>query len=218
MKKYNYFIGIMLSLILLPCTIYADCTQEEIEHFKEIEDQYKVTYEFNKESKDYTLKFYSPEPNAYDFNIYIDYEIDCKYFSEKEYECYHIHSGEVEVGIFSENKSCEKSFRDTKFQLTKYNTYSEDKLCEGIEEFVLCQPTYDKEITYDTFVERVNIYKKTKSKKEKVENKNQDTNSKVIDFIDNNITEIIIITIFIAVVVVAIILIAKSAKKSRRLE
>ena len=40
MNKLKYLLSIAIVFIILPNTIYADCTEEEISHFKEIEDDY----------------------------------------------------------------------------------------------------------------------------------------------------------------------------------
>ena len=98
-------------------------------------------------------------------------------------------------------------------------------MCEGIEEFVLCQPTYDKEIDYDTFVSRVNTYKKTKQEKVVDEPQKETENKKInviinniLKFIQDNLFTITIITVFAIAIIVTIILTAKKIKKSRRLE
>ena len=59
---------------MLPNIIYADCTTNEISYFKRIEDDYKITYTNNKDTKDYTVTFYSPEPDKYEYMIYAESE------------------------------------------------------------------------------------------------------------------------------------------------
>ena len=65
MNKLKYLLSIAIVFIILPNTIYADCTEEEISHFKEIEEDYIVAYELDKESKDYTIIITNPEPTKY---------------------------------------------------------------------------------------------------------------------------------------------------------
>ena len=50
-KKY-LILTTMLSLLCINKT-YAACTQQEINDFKKIEDEYKITYKFDKETKTY---------------------------------------------------------------------------------------------------------------------------------------------------------------------
>ena len=99
-----------------------------------------------------------------------------------------------------------------------YNKLSEDPLCEGNEDFVLCNPSYDKEIDYDTFVSRLNTYKKNKGNNPSSSSNSVKEENAIITYIKNNLVSIITITIFIILVIITIILTAKSIKKSRRLE
>ncbi len=208
----------LLILLLLPITTKAYCTDEEKLYFKEIEDEYKVTYELNKETKNYTIKFYNAEPDRYTLGIYgvVDDNVKYKSISDNEEEYANIKPGEYKLGVFGVTKECDEAVKTFKLNLQKYNNFSEDPLCEGIEEFVLCQPTYDKEIDYETFVSRVNTYKKTQEKKQATIDKKD--NNQMVEFIENNLFQIIIIGVFITAVIVTIILTAKSVKKSRRLE
>ena len=90
-------------------------------------------------------------------------------------------------------------------------------MCKGNEEFVLCQPTYDKDIDYDTFKERLEVYKKTKTENN-AKNNNTKKENIVINYIKNNIVQVSLIAISLVLVIIIIISIAKRQKKSRRLE
>ena len=45
----------LVSLIVNTNIIYAECTSKDTDYFKSIEDKYQTTYEFNKDTKTYTL-------------------------------------------------------------------------------------------------------------------------------------------------------------------
>lgn len=217
----NKLLFIALLSLFIPSTIYADCTKEEINNFKKIEDDYKITYEFNKDTKLYTLTFYSPEPDIYDYtspdsNTFLN----CEVINNNTVKCSNIQSDEYNFEIIGMTDSCDITLKKIKITLPKYNTYSEDPLCEGIEEFVLCQPTYDKDIDYETFVSRVNSYKKNHPVKEDIDEKKEEPKeqNKIIKYIQDNLFQIIIMIVFITLVIMTIILTAKSIKKSRRLE
>lgn len=221
MNNYKYLVFLIL-FILLPNVIFAGCASEEIEHFKEIEDDYKITYEFNKDSKKYMVTLYTPEPNMYEYYIYAsDNEFsNCEYLNDHETKCNSVNPNEYKIEIIGQTTNCNDVFKTIRLNLAKYNPYSEDSICEGIEDFVLCQPTYDKDIDYNTFVSRVTTYKKTLSKNTNLtNNKGNDINrNAIIQYLKENMFQIIIITIFIIMVVITVILTTKSAKKSRRLE
>ena len=68
MKK-KYIISALLIFILNINTISAACTQEEINEFKKIEDEYKVTYNFNQNTKKYKIKFTASMPDKYYYKI-----------------------------------------------------------------------------------------------------------------------------------------------------
>jgi len=221
MNKIKNLLTIAIIFTILPNAIYADCTTEEIKHFKKIEKDYKVTYEFNKDTETYTITFYNPEPDNYDYAIYgIDDMSSCKEINRQETKCENLLGNNYYLQIVGITETCNDTLKEVSTNLSRQNNYWDDPLCEGIEEFVLCQPTYDKEIDYDTFVSRVNIYKKTKQReetksKEEKENKIIDN---LINFIKDNLLNIVLIIIFVVAITITVILAAKSIRKSRRLE
>ena len=218
-KKY-LILTTMLSLLCINKT-YAACTQQEINDFKKIEDEYKITYKFDKETKTYTLELQRGNYEMYDYRFYVNGELQCSDLNKKTAKCYYFSPGTYRVDIVGNTKMCTDILKTINLKLIKYNKYSEDPLCEGIEEFVLCQPTYEKEIDYDTFVSRVNTYKKSKTEANNEEDPPKKENlylDKIKLYIKENIIQIVIITIFVILVTISTIIGIKSIKKSRRLE
>lgn len=224
MNRYKYLIFTIVLFLTCITNTYAACTQEEINEFKKVEDDYVVKYEFNKNSKTYTLQFEASLPNKYYYEISETENIMCKGIDETSIECDGFEADTYQIVIVGMTKTCNDILKTTTITLPKYNKYAEDPLCKGIAEFVLCTPTYGKEIDYDTFVSRVETYKKTKIKNENIQDDdNEEDNdkeliNKIKDYIQENLIQIIIITIFIILVVITIIITAKSIRKSRRLE
>ena len=222
MNKLRFFITILL-FIMLPNIIYADCTTDEISYFKRIEDDYKITYTYNKDTKDYTVTFYSPEPDKYEYMIYAESEQfnNCDAISERETKCNNVAPDEYYIEILGQTNTCNDTMKEITLNITRKNSYVDDPLCEGIEEFVLCQPNYEKELDYETFVSRVNTYKKTKQKTiedEVIEEDNNKFINNILNLIKENIFQIIIVIVFLTIIIVTIILTVKSIRKSRRLE
>ena len=215
-KKY-ITLTLILSLLCMNKT-YAACTQEEIDDFKKIEDEYKITYEINRVTKDYMLNIYNPSPEKYKFVLLINGDIKCTSYESGKIECRNIPSGSHKVEVVSQSVSCKDTLKTFVLELPKYNQYADDPLCEGIDEFVLCQPTYEKEIDYDTFVSRVNTYKRTKSKENIKEKDKSKENNVLIEYIKENLVKIVIILTFIVLLTITIIVTLNSARKSRRLE
>ena len=226
MKKYNLLLSIISLSLFIPTLTYADCTKEELDNFKEIENEYKVTYEFDRDSKKYKLKFINPNYENYGYMLF--YEIseeqtkyyDLRQLNTEEYEQSDFEAGKYRIEIYGKTETCNEKLKEITLKLSKYNQFSEDPLCSGIEDFVLCQPTYDKDIDYNTFVSRINSYKKKieSSNTNNTDNQKKEEDSKIVKYIKDNLIQIIIVIIFIIMVTVTAILTANSIKKSRRLE
>lgn len=238
MKKLKYIlITILLSLSL--CTeVSAKCTEEEKKHFKEIESSYKVTYEYDENTKKYSVTYYMPEVTSYIYGTLIkdtDGTSSCEVIDVYTIKCTGKNwEDSLEYTIKGNTKTCDDTLKTGTVTIKKkntYNKYSESELCQGIEDFVLCQPNYDKEITKEEFESRVETYKNSLEKKEneQTQDKNNPSNEpnqkentitleKIINYIKDNIITIAIILVFIVLSIITIILVTKNIKKSRRLE
>lgn len=215
-KKY---IAVTLILSLLSINkVSAHCTQEEKDGFKKAEEEYKVTYEFNKESKDYTIYFKSTEPDKYYYQIYTDDKLQCNTIDEETVKCIHFKPDHYSIDIVGVTSTCNDVLKEFTIKLS-YNKYWEDPLCEGNEEFYLCNPSYDKEVDRETFESRLNTYKKTQQQKnEEKKNVEETEETKIIKLIKDNWVPIIIVLIFIILVIITAIITIKQSRKSRRLE
>lgn len=218
MIKKKYIISTLILSLLCMNKTYAACTQEEINAFKKIEDDFKVTYKFDKTTNDYHITIYNPAPDDYAYTFKED-------LNHMKYE-----SGDGETLTFSGIKSgtyetiiiglkgCTDDLKTITFKLPKLNKYYQDPLCEGIDEFVLCEPTYSKEIDYETFKSRIQTYKKSKDNQKTESTEPQIKENQTLNYIKDNIYSIIIIIVFIVLVTITTIVTAKSIRKSRRLE
>lgn len=223
--KYKYILFLLLIIIIPINKIYADCIKEEenIERFKR---EFKVTYEFVKEASEYggyILTIYNPDRHNYKYKMYKDKDTVCNEENEYYTKCYYYMPGEYIVDILSTSNTCKEILTKIYFKLP-YNIYSKDPVCSGIEDFVLCDPTYDKEIDYETFLSRVEVYKQS------IQQQDEDLNiepideirvslkDKIMDFIIKNI--FIIVTIIIAIILLIILIVSmiKNYKEKWRLE
>ena len=223
-KKRYLTLTLALSLIGMNKS-YAACTQEQLDAFKLVEKEYKITYELNHQTKLYNVIFHR------DINKNYTYAIDSNmnkneniYVTDNVITYKNISPGEYTIEIIDTDDSCKDAYKTITIKVPRYNKYSEDQLCEGIEEFYLCQENYEKEIDRETFESRVNTYK---IKKEKDDNKQEEieTNKEydkglleIIEYIQENLTQVIIITVFIILIIITTIVTVKQSRKSRRLE
>jgi hypothetical protein len=225
-KRYAIFTIALFALNIH--TISASCTQEEINSFKRIEDKYTVKYEINKSTKTYDVYFNAPKPDSYYYKIYSNNNLECEKINDTTMKCINFPPDVYEIIVVGVTNTCNDILKTINIKLPKYNTLSEDPLCVGIEDFVLCSPTYDKEITYEEFASRVATYKKTLVKKEEEEKVKEEENkqpeietntlTEIIEYIKSNWLEITIIVVFVILATITSIITIKSARKSRRLE
>ena len=220
MKKTKYLaLTLILSLLCMNKT-YAVCTEEAREEFEKIENQYKITTTFNSDDKTYNIKIEQADVSKFKYRFAIDYQYHCKKISNTVTECYGLKNGTTfYANIVGNTKICNEILKEEEIRLKKYNDFYGDPLCEGIEEFVLCQEIYDREIDRETFEKRINSYKASKEKidKEKHEDNNK-KNNEITTYIEENLIQTIIISCFIILIIISAIVGYKMIRKSRRLE
>ena len=162
-KKRYLTLTLVLSLIGMNKS-YAACTQEQLDAFKLVEDQYKVTVRLNQLTKKYDVILYRNINNKYMYVIDRNITTNENVLSDENTITFKnaLH-GEYTVEIIDDN--CKDSYKTITIKVPRYNQYSEDPLCEGIEEFYLCQESYEKEIDRETFESRINTYRSKKEKR-----------------------------------------------------
>lgn len=211
----------LVSLIVNTNIIYAECTTKDKEYYESIKDKYNISYEFDKDTKAYKLYLTYGDISTFTYYAIGDgIDNSGSYMDENKIVIDNLIPGNYAIYVIGASESCSDTFREEAIALPQYNEYSFDPICEGIEEFVLCSPTYDKEIDYDTFISRVNSYKKNKSAKDsKTDNKTEKIT--ITEWIKNNSKYIIYGLIGIAVIIIMIIIIKiiyNRERKRRRLE
>ena len=227
MRKLKNLLITLTLLLLLPVTANADCESD----FKAIEDKFKVTYKYNYETDDFTITLVNPDYKKYSYTFAsLDAINETNPQISEDGTLTHTISNYKDstykyyvIAIYDECSG--KKAKQGTIELKKDNRFAYSPLCEGYEEFVLCQKDYYKELDEETFKERLEIYKKTKvnqkdngssDKKEEKENNNIITT--ITKFIEKNIKIIIIIAVSIIAIMASIILFTKKYKKRRRLE
>ena len=234
MKKKFLIINAII-LLMITNKVNAACSQYELDHFKEIESQYKATYYYDESIKEYVIEYYMPEPDRYKYQIAISTEgsINCDNADSNTIKCHgKDYDGEQILIILGSSKTCNDELKRDIITIPKHveNKYYGNSLCEGIEEFALCQKDYDKELPEEEFTARVESYKKSLSKKPTNDDTSKDGNNdddhnnlntvfdNIFRYIQNHLAIIIVGTIFAILLIITIILKIKSIRKSRYLE
>lgn len=234
MKRKKSLLLITLLSLLSTNKVYAACTEAELNHFKEIENQYSVTYEYDKNTDEYSIIYYMPEPNKYAYYIFLPQDTVCTSPALSTLKCTGKNlSGKYEMIIQGTTSSCTDDLKKESLEIPKYNKYYGREECQGIEEFSLCQETYNKDVTEEDFKSRTDLYKESKANNPSSSTNNNNNNNdndknnnikentffeKIVYYVQNNLTKVIIITVFIILLVITGVITIKSIKKSRRLE
>ena len=214
----------IIVIFLFPIIVKAECSEELRTLFNENEEDFSIIYEMDPSTKKYTVYYYNPLPDKFDYADNLPEGIEWEIYKENLTANYDVPVGKYEAYVVGITGGCENTiFQKIEIDLPEPSKLSEDEHCKGIEEFVLCQPDYDKEISYEDFVSRTETYRKTKAKKEEEEKKNKEKErnqiiTKIVNYINDNLVTIVIVIIFIVVVVASFIVGIKSFRKSRRLE
>ena len=226
MKKNKYIILTLMMFGLQTQHISAACTQEELNEFKKNEDTYIMKYEYDKSTEKYNIYIEGKNNQLYNYIIYTDNAFECEETQDNRIKCHSFEPGNYKIEILGQTATCDSVLKRKTLKIPKYNKYSEDPLCEGIEEFVLCNPAYSKDLEYETFVSRVETYKKNHASTKPTEEQKKPTGltkvedfiDKIIDYVKENWIEITIVVVFIILVLITAIAKIKSIRKSRYLE
>ena len=221
-KKRYIVLTLVLSLIGINKS-YAACTQDQLDAFKLVEKEYKVTYELNRSTNDYTVNLYEDENDKYEY-VFDENLVKDRMLSiiNNSIVIENVPFGEYTLEIKSKEQNCNETLKTITIKLPRYNQYSEDPLCDGIEEFYLCQETYEKVVDRETFESRVKTYKKTKEQQneERPTEPEEESNklNELLLYTQNHLIEVIIVVMFIILVIITTIVTIKQSRKSRRLE
>lgn len=230
MKQIKYILFSFLILFLSILSVNADCTNEELNELKKEASKIRVTYKHlgsNVDTEGTVIDYlFDLTFNNLTDDMYIkidDYNEEWKEINNKKIVINNIATGKYKFSIYS--NSCQEKIGDINVKLPKFNSYSLDPLCEGIDsnDFPLCSKYLEYQPSYETFKNKVEEYKKNN------EIKKEDNNTKIdkisLKQILNNILSfiskyqlILIITLSIFLIIIIVITIVKRKKKRGVLE
>lgn len=217
MKKISYIFTILLSIILFISHVNAECTSEELNELKNKADKIRVTYEHlgavDIGDGDVTYSLFNVNIKNIPVDFYVKYNDD-KLLPENNLISKQMTFGKKEIIIYSNN--CEEKLKTINFKLPRFNMYSLNPLCEGIDgdDFALCGKYYDYDVSYDNFVKRVTNYRNTHDASKNEETINEKSLlDEVLNIIKDNYLYIGIAFGIIMVVILLILLIKKRKKR-----
>lgn len=228
MKNIKYLMFGILFLFFDIFYVNASCSTDEIMSLVSEANKIKVTYKHkgivetvvddinytNYYAFDVTIKnvsddFYISIPGVNINLIPIDGVIDTN-----------LNNGDWLFQVYS-NK-CDVIINEIKVHLPKFNLYSLDSLCEGIDgdDFALCGKYYEYDISYDTFKEQVDKYRITHN----IDKITNEDGNDLENIVDASINFIILnkyyfaVGISILILLLVIILLVKKKRKRGVLE
>lgn len=218
-KKISYVFIILFSIMIFSSYVYADCSDEEYKKYKEEADKIKVTYKHLE--KNYSLGFDSDQifnvflrnvPNNFYATMYDDRVKLQVLQSISTITIENVSNGLIKVKVYA--NECQKELRKIEIKVPRFNSYSTDPLCEGvdIEKFPLCGKYYDYEVSREDFEKRVNHYRQLYIKENTII-KSKTLLSKIVSFITSNILYFSIGIGSIFIIVIVYIIIHKRTKR-----
>lgn len=190
MRNVKYMLFTLLFLFINTFYVQASCTNEDLTELRTEASKIKITYKHNGpiETDDFIdyNRFEVTVKNIPD-NFYIKYSGDSETLVPNNGVAKTtLSNGNWNFKVYS-NK-CDEQISLIEVFLPRFNMYSLDPLCEGIDgdDFALCGKYYEYDVEYENFKDRVEHYRATY----KIDSKNDDDNSYEKSYF-NNIIEFI---------------------------
>lgn len=234
-KKSKYLMTITILSLIFCNKVYASCSEIELNHFKEIESKFTLKYDYDTNNNQTIIKYYNPEPDRYMYRILGTPNVVFKIVDKYNYTVTGSILETYTIEVFGLGSGCSETLKTFIVKPPEKVSVLKEEYCEGIEDFVLCQPDYDKVITREEFASRIETYKNSLKKEndnnthsnenETVVNNNTEKQEEKINFINtitkyiqDNLIKVIIVTVFIILLIVTAIIFIRKSIKSRRLE
>lgn len=214
MKNIKYMLFAMLFLLLNMFYVNASCTEEELSNLKSETEKIKITYKhlgkIEKEDEIFYNVFEVKVKNI-DNDMYVSLLGGTKTLTPVNNEILeNFNNGTWLFDIYS-NK-CNSKLDTIKVFIPRFNEYSLDPLCNGIDsdDFPLCGKYYEYDVSYRNFKERVTQYRNThviKDKDKTDDNKGiKDYIKYIIDYLlKSQIYVIISLTILLLILIMIVI-------------
>ena len=218
MKNIKYLLFSILILFLNIFYVNASCTDDEITSLKELAKDIKVSYKHKgKVETDerilYNLFDVTVKNLTNEFYVFLP-ELSTKLISEDGGATIELDNGIWHFKIYS--SQCNIEVDEINVFLPKFNLFSLDPLCEGIngDDFPLCGKYYEEDITYDEFEKSVISYRE----KNKIDN-SFDSNglkiliNKIVRFVIDYKIYFIVSVIALFLLIIMFIVIRRNKKR-----
>ncbi len=186
MRKFLKYIVFVIAFILFMPNTKASCSYTRLANLKKLASNVNITYTY--EIVDNKAVFTFTVANIVDGIYFFDSLNEKSYTQHGEFKLNNFEDGKkYRFFIKSSDKNCKDEVLLTKYiTLPKYNQFYGDPICEGIENYTLCQKWGTFNVTtYKDYVAQIQKYK-SKNKKENtevIEEKQPTLTDKILNFL-----------------------------------
>lgn len=186
MKKHCIYIIMIFVLLLMPKMVYADglygiCDYKDLSDYRALANNVNITYSYDmvKGEPIFSITLTNLSEYMYVTDVYRNKTYYNSNFT-KENELTltgYTNNQKVKLQIYTRDGGCSDQLLTTKYiTIPAYNKFYSDEVCDGVEEYSLCQRWAAVSIDYDEFVAKVTEYKEKKFAREEAINfKNKET-------------------------------------------
>lgn len=160
MKKNYMFLMFTIIMFVLPMVANAECSYSEKVRLQKLAGN--VSFSYNYIETDSGVTFDVIVSNLTNELYMVDYSTGQTYYSNNEdfvirgYD----HGKSIRFDFYVKDKTCsETSIFSNYVTLPSYNYYYKKEICEGLEDYKLCQKWVKINMTYEQFKEEIKKYK-----------------------------------------------------------
>lgn len=222
MKSLKKILLIFFILLTNIANVKASCTIEEKNELKSKVDNIKITYkhlgEIKKSDGTKAYNEFLVTASNIEEGLYIHLSpMTNENFIENETNIQiKLTTGTWIYSIYS--SKCGETLKDIKVVLPKFNVYSLDPLCDGInsDEFKLCSKYYEYEVSRDTFERKIKDYRLQNNIKDDLkEVEKESIFNQMLDYIE--IYKLYIVGVLILILLILIPIIIKTKRKQKQI-
>jgi hypothetical protein len=173
MRKYSFILLTFIIFLLHPKTITAEvCDYVELARLKNIAEniEIKLSYFNMADDVNFSVSILNLRPGVYIRDLYknavYSYDSESPITMIDNYET----GKSYQFQIYTDLTDCKnKELKTINIETPYYNIFYNDTVCNGLDNYYLCDRWYKHGLSYEIFVETVNTYKESLIPEEKID-------------------------------------------------
>lgn len=169
---------LIMMLLILPISIKAYCTNEQLSKYKALAGHINSYYEFNQETKKFNIKIYNINNELTILNTNNNTKITPNSSNLEQINISDLNPGNItKITVYPTNSDCsDYRVRTIYINLPYYNNYYNDPVCKNNNNKLCFKWVNTSIYTHEQFVDKVKIIKEEQpqqedNEKEKIKNK-----------------------------------------------